>query len=183
MIDGPDENQPALAERTQEIVNARPSADAPVGLAPAGDLGGPDTGATVVLDGAAVPPPKLIVEVSAAGTSLRPTTDQAGVLSVPADDPATAPTFVSLTEPKLASAACAHLKRTHFAGASTIHSADDVSGVAHEMRRMKLQPAVWFSTRSTTAPGTTRTDAEIASPGRTFLSMVVAGNGTTSNHA
>ena len=102
------------------------------------------------------------------GTRRSAVTFQPRVANVPVLASPTAETRRIVTRSKSASGASAHLNRWQLPGASTIHSADLVSAAGQLILRVAVQPRVALSRRRTTVPGTTSTDAEIRSPGRTL---------------
>ena len=109
--------------------------------------------------------------------------DQDGSVSAPDVDVVPTATFVIDTEPKFANRAGVHGYRSQAIGASTIHSADEVSGASEERFFVTVQWRVRFCSCNRTANPSTLTDAASESPGRTFALIGYAMYGRTSNQA
>jgi hypothetical protein len=98
--------------------------------------------------------------------------------------PPVAVAFVKRTLPKSVSDTVRHAPEVvHSDGASAIHSADDVSGVAIRRTFVTTVFRVTLRTCIVTVCPLTLTDAEIVSPGRTVSPIFTAAAGTSSYQA
>src|SRR3954454_8917695 len=92
--------------------------------------------------------------------------------------------WAKLTEPKSASGTVWQLPpTTQLDGASTIHSADDVSGEDIRRKRIVLRPVVRLRMATRTSWPRTVTLAVMRSPGRARIETVRSGRGTSSYQA
>jgi hypothetical protein len=101
---------------------------------------------------------------------------QAESLIVPVCAPTVVDVWVNATRSKGASGSCAHVRK-HIDGASTIHSAESVSGDLIQSWAEKPAPVETLRSASVTVLALTATLAEMVSPGRTASGSSMGGAG------